>query len=180
MMINAIKKDFTSRAAAITMALAAVIAPLTATFAADSGEEAAPQNEQTQQENGVQVAANTSSVSREINFTSPNEAGRASIKDAKDNDALNVVVGFGDFEGATPPEVIGEYFANAIKHRGTNSSYVIVHGGNPGYSIRFMSEHTIMGPLSVDDADAAIDRAIREKDNIDDVLAGNYNHDFDN
>ena len=112
-MLNAIKKDFSSRAAAITMGIAAAITPLTATFAADSGEEAAPKSEQIIDDNAVQLAANTQPTA-----TQPEEkyalieAGNYGLESRTN---VGIILYYGAGNTSTEHE-IGEYVVEDLKN----------------------------------------------------------------
>lgn len=90
---------------------------------------------------------------------------------ARENNAIGIVLGFGDFEGAIDPEIVGQNFKSALANRGEESTVFIVRDGTPGYVIAFAFGVSGMGPMSINEAVKSIDEIVASKNRMSDLLA---------
>ncbi|MBL4601590.1 MAG: hypothetical protein JKY84_02475 [Emcibacteraceae bacterium] len=118
MMFNDIKKNFASRAAAVSMGATAIFSPLTAVFAADSGEEAAPQVvQQTHEIASVETASHAP-------ITISDRAGYNAARWAEENPGIGVIVEIG-YDTEIPTEAIVDLLTQDIMSiRGENGEQV--------------------------------------------------------
>lgn len=157
-MLNALKNKFTPAAAALGLSAALAFGAVAEAQANDN------------------ITVNYAPANY---YTSSLSAVSAATKYAQENDAIGVVIGFGDFEGATPPQVIGEKFKAALTRRDETSQYFIIKDKDvPGYSMSFAFGPTGTEFMTVDEAVAKIDEISNTKKRLRSLLSGSQKNEL--
>lgn len=91
------------------------------------------------------------------------EASHAAAEYALDHDAIGIVISYGEYEGAPPPEAFGERFQEEISKLGEQSAYFIADSDDPGYSMAFHFGRTGEGPMEPNEAAKNLSMIVKTK-----------------
>jgi len=135
-----LKNGFKARAAAVGLTAAVALTPLVGTFAQDA--------------NGLQGAAvqNATYEATPVIYENIADAGLAATEYALENDAIGIIIGYGPYDGAPPPEAFGKRFQEEIAKLGEESQYFIGIIPAEGYAVTFGFGRTTEGPMAPRDA----------------------------